>query len=207
MSHYETLGVKEDATDADLKRAYRQKATEHHPDKGGDARDFAEVAQAYETLKDPQRRQLYDATGQDRQTPIEQEVQSVLVQFFSEALQSPSDISILGFARSKVKDGARRMNAQRKEMNARRKKLEIKRIKVTSKGDVNLFHAVIDKEIQNIDATIAQLDHQKEIGELLSKAIDEYEEDWKVPKSPSYSLTDSFNLSGGSVLNINDLLR
>lgn len=80
-SHYERLGVKPDASEDDIKRAYRNKARNLHPDKGGDEAEFASVAAAYEVLKNPGRRLLYDATGEDRRIPIEAEVQNVLMGF------------------------------------------------------------------------------------------------------------------------------
>ena len=65
--HYEILGVHRDASADEIKRAYRQRARELHPDANpGDATAesrFKEAALAYEVLSDPQRRQQYDMFG------------------------------------------------------------------------------------------------------------------------------------------------
>ncbi len=66
---YSILGVSKNATAEELKRAYRQQALQWHPDKhAGEAKKAAEekfkkVNQAYEVLKDPQKRQMYDQMG------------------------------------------------------------------------------------------------------------------------------------------------
>ena len=62
--YYEVLGIKKDASADEIKKAYRKAAVEHHPDKeGGDEAKFKEVSEAYEVLKDSQKRQRYDQFG------------------------------------------------------------------------------------------------------------------------------------------------
>ncbi|MBU3702421.1 MAG: J domain-containing protein, partial [Acidimicrobiia bacterium] len=65
--HYDVLGVTREASGDDIRRAYRRRARELHPDVNpGDAEAearFKEVALAYEVLSDPQRRQHYDMYG------------------------------------------------------------------------------------------------------------------------------------------------
>ena len=67
--YYEVLGITRDATDDDLKKAYRKLAMQYHPDRNPGSKDaeekFKEAAEAYEILKDASRRQRYDAYGHD----------------------------------------------------------------------------------------------------------------------------------------------
>ena len=63
--HYNTLGVQPNASEAEIKKAYRKLAMQHHPDKGGDQAKFKEITAAYEILSDPQKRANYDRFGDD----------------------------------------------------------------------------------------------------------------------------------------------
>lgn len=66
---YDILGVAPDATDAQLKSAYRKGALKHHPDKNAHnpeaAEKFKELSEAYEILSDGQKRQIYDQAGKE----------------------------------------------------------------------------------------------------------------------------------------------
>ena len=62
---YELLGCAKDASDADIKKAFRKSAMTHHPDKGGDPEKFKEISKAYEVLSDPEKKQIYDEYGEE----------------------------------------------------------------------------------------------------------------------------------------------
>lgn len=61
--YYDLLGVSKSATAAEIKTAFRKKAHEHHPDKGGDAEKFKEFNEAYQVLGNAEKRQRYDQFG------------------------------------------------------------------------------------------------------------------------------------------------
>src|SRR3990167_2315178 len=62
--YYEVLGVGKTSSADEIKKAFRRKAVEHHPDKeGGDEAKFKEINEAYEVLKDEKKRQRYDQFG------------------------------------------------------------------------------------------------------------------------------------------------
>ena len=67
--YYRTLGISKSASDDDIKKAYRKLAMQYHPDrnKGNKASEakFKEVNEAYETLKDPQKKAAYDRYGHE----------------------------------------------------------------------------------------------------------------------------------------------
>lgn len=61
--HYKTLGVKKDASQDEIKKAFRKLAHEHHPDKGGNETKFKEASEAYSVLSDEKKRLEYDTYG------------------------------------------------------------------------------------------------------------------------------------------------
>ncbi len=65
--YYQILGVSRDASESDIKKAFRKLASKHHPDKGGDEVRFKEINEAYEVLSDPEKRKLYDQFGSNWQ--------------------------------------------------------------------------------------------------------------------------------------------
>ena len=77
MNFYDILGVNRNASDNDLKEAFKKKAMTHHPDRGGSEEQFKKVNEAYETLKDPRKKQMYDQYGstnpQQQHRPRQQE--------------------------------------------------------------------------------------------------------------------------------------
>lgn len=63
-NYYEVLGVSRDASDEDIKKAFRKLAHQHHPDKnGGDDKKFKEINEAYQVLSNKEKRAQYDRFG------------------------------------------------------------------------------------------------------------------------------------------------
>ena len=63
MDYYDLLGVSRQASEKELKNAFKKKAMQYHPDKGGDPEKFKQINEAYQNLSDPQKRQMYDQFG------------------------------------------------------------------------------------------------------------------------------------------------
>ena len=61
--YYDILGVGKSASADEIKNAFRKKAHEHHPDKGGNPEKFKELNEAYQVLGNAEKRQRYDQFG------------------------------------------------------------------------------------------------------------------------------------------------
>ncbi|MBI5798500.1 MAG: molecular chaperone DnaJ [Candidatus Yonathbacteria bacterium] len=61
--YYKTLGVEKNASQDEIKKAFRTLAHKHHPDKGGDEKKFKEASEAYQVLSDEKKRREYDTYG------------------------------------------------------------------------------------------------------------------------------------------------
>lgn len=192
-THYDNLGIKPDATDAEIKRAYRDKAQTAHPDKGGDAAEFAAIANAYDILKDPDRRLLYDMTGEDARPPMEIEVQNNLLVMFNKALSSEEDIPVVEYAQMTLEHRLEGIPGERKTHKARKKVLKAKRKTVKAKG-TNLVHRIIDAELKQIAAALATLDHQTEVCKACLAELDRYDEEWEEPE-PQIEVFQQFDPS------------
>lgn len=63
MDYYSTLGVGRNASQDEIKAAYRKMAMKHHPDRGGDEKKFKQISEAYEILSDPRKKEIFDLGG------------------------------------------------------------------------------------------------------------------------------------------------
>lgn len=185
MNHYEVLGVKPDATDEEIKRAYRKRAAETHPDKPenkGREDEFKAIAGAYEVLGDAVRRKHYDETGRDEETPVEKEARDLLIKLFREALGSTSEVEVVAFAKTGVSNAETNLGKQKTQIEARRKKLEKRRAKVeVAEGEMNLVHGIIDQELNGIEQALAEGERLKGVLKLAKEMLDKYVEQRDAP--------------------------
>jgi curved DNA-binding protein CbpA len=175
--HYQTLGVPRDASQADIRAAFRRAATEHHPDReGGDAERMAAANRAYETLGDPERRAEYDATGGDKAADrFETECRQQLVTLFDAALAG-QDENLLGAARELLSTAVRQVDVQHDANTRRAARLRKRRDRIIRKGcGENLFTGLVDSQLLAIDAQLAQLEHGRKVFARVGELLDEYE--------------------------------
>lgn len=95
MDHYDTLGVPRDASAAEIKKAYRKKAKDAHPDrKGGDNTEMVAINRAKDTLLDDEKRKRYDETGtDDPKPPLQQMAEALIASGFDQVFDSDGELA------------------------------------------------------------------------------------------------------------------
>lgn len=185
-NHYDVLGVDKGATPDKIKRAYRKRAAQAHPDKGGSDAEMAEINRAWEVLSNPQMKLLYDATGEDQQKSIDEEVKNIILSAFNDALYHDA-AECLKFARQAITKKSNEVKSGRSQAETAQKKLSTKRDKIKAKGE-NLFHLLIDQELSRIAAVIANCDRAIAICKAALLILDEYESSEKAPKTMTFEI-------------------
>jgi DnaJ-class molecular chaperone len=117
--HYQTLGIDPDATQEEIKKSYREKSQEMHPDKGGDHQEFVQVTEAYRVLSSPERRRRYDETGDSEGPDIHGKAMELALRWFTEAIRNPFE-DVLAFIQerteSAIEESEASIRAQKQEL-------------------------------------------------------------------------------------------
>lgn len=187
---YDTLGVPKDASEAQVKKAYRKKAAKAHPDAGGDADEFRKLTGAYLVLRDPARRDRYDRTGDDGLASevdrVRQGAVSMLGALVAQSLENEfaAERDLLAAIRAQLKHETGQLKAAMSAHSDRRKRVEAngkrwKRKKGAEGPD--MLAAIILGQITSIAHTIAQCEEQIEIRAAVVEMLDAYEYEFVSP--------------------------
>lgn len=177
MSHYETIGVHETATAEEIKKAYRERSKELHPDANdGDDKGFAKLAKAYEVLSNPERRKKYDDTGIDTENNEVEQVNSIIAGLtlaFLEHAPSVKTESLTDFIKKQAKE---QLNNAKSAITKSEKEIEraenAKNRVVRKELGHNLILSVFENKISEARTAIAR--HNEAIL-LFGKVLEEIE--------------------------------
>lgn len=176
---YETLGVPPDATDVEIKHAYRKAAQRCHPDKSsGDAEKFKALSTAYEILSDPDKRKQYDETGEvdDANRALEALARENLYRLLAEILGFEVDVNVRDTIEQRLDIGDKRIRAQLLTLQARVSKLTRKtKLIRRHDGGKGIAHQVLDDAIKSARAEIAECEKIVAVGAVMRRLIGEYE--------------------------------
>lgn len=183
MSYYKELGVPQNASDEEIRAAYRRKAKGAHPDKGGDAAKMTQVNRAYETLISPQRRLTYDRTGQDRPPQTDNAAQQFVMGIVMEWLQSETNSGDL------IRDCTLRLDNETRQVNGQietgtkimqRLTTRLKKLKYRGEGP-NFMRVVA---LEKIGAVSHEVERLKDKAAMFGKArevLKTYEYEAEIP--------------------------
>lgn len=156
MSHYETLGVDPKASAAEIKKAYRKKAKETHPDAGGTPAAFTAIARAYDTLGNEESRAYYDEHGEDKPTgnEIEAEIRVMLVEAFMQDDPITHICDKFSQNRSEIREKLQRGKVALKKVQ--KKLLEFEKKNENTKNTIarDFIIAELNREIAAAEASI-----------------------------------------------------
>jgi len=182
MNPYEILGVDPSATLDDIKKAYREKSKQHHPDKGGNQNKFVEVNLAYRVLSDPRKREIYDKQGiifDESPDFIAQVVRSrlmaILDSWIKYEFDRPGQATMSEFFSVNLKEAVSNLEKAKAKAKKDIAKLKSIRKRVKCKGETNLVHSLIDQRIDHINKALEQHTNEETIMKGLEEAVKDYD--------------------------------
>jgi len=156
---YSKLGVVKDSTKEAIKKGYRKMAKFHHPDKGGNAKKFAEVSLAYNILHNDEKRKQYDETGKipnDRPDNFYAKFGELLSKEFIPLILKSDDIAridIIDMFKKWVCHNLENFETKSSEIDKHIHKLNksLKRVKRKKKQKVAIIEMTIESSISMLE--------------------------------------------------------
>ncbi len=178
---YEVLDVSEDATPEQIEKAYKRAASKHHPDKniGNEveaAELFKEAKEAYECLIDPERRKIYDETG-DASLEQGNPAEDLLMHLLNEITDHmESTCEVLEKVRAVVSEMIDECTERKFQLDKRLVVLNsmAKSIRFKGKG-ANLLEGVIQEKIKKTTGERAELDAATTAGRAVYDMLKDYQ--------------------------------
>lgn len=175
---YAALELERGADAADVKRAYRKKAQEHHPDKGGDKERFQVVKSTYEVLSDPDRRKRYDETGETgQQHDPREEMLGILAQLMMTIIDKVDvdHTNVIETMRAQI-SGVQAQHSQSIENNRKRIRVRERALKrLKAKTGENILASMLRADIMATEAAIQRIEGEQEKVKAMLALLDDYE--------------------------------
>lgn len=181
MNLYEDLGVPPDATADQIKKAFREASKEHHPDKGGDAKEFHAIARAYAVLGNEEKRGRYDKGEteeaiQGAAATEDQMAAEVLVSIYLQVVESGNvrQRDVVGIIRSTLRDNIGTVDKQIATEAKVKERFEEALKRVKCKGEQNIFARATEQRIRDLEGGIAAKEKMKRIAEVAIRTLEAY---------------------------------
>lgn len=183
LNPWEVLGLPKDATDREIKKAFRDLAKEHHPDKGGDGEIFAQISRAFALIENKEARKRYE---KDKGKPVKSlnamAMEVILLKIMA-GIQKAQNINDL-----KYKPIIRKCEAafqddlikMREDHKHNRWQMSImadlaERFTYNGEEEGNFIANAIKDEIRGTKLTLKQIEHQMRIAARALTLLDKYE--------------------------------
>lgn len=172
---YNILEIQDDATDDEIKSAYRSKAKDTHPDKGGGEKDFQEVNEAYLILISPRRRKLYDTTGRSDAKPdvMLNRLAEVFVSVVLNPMYSAERMDLFEKMTATIKENLKKIQQERTTTEKHISSLE--RVRINIKGEVGFFQTVADNQIQSLKTNLSLIQEDIDTCEKMIAYVGKFE--------------------------------
>lgn len=190
---YAELGIARGASTGEVSRAYRKRAQETHPDKGGTPEQFRRTRSAYMVLADPKRREQYDHTGTIDEPQADNALSEQLVvvhQLLDAALircaqrgADPATVALIAEMKGLSSEAERKLKETRGQVQthlAMSQKL-VGRFSA-KEGEPNRMAAMVESRIAAQHATIAKLNHDIAVLQEVRMLLDGYSYRADAPK-------------------------
>jgi curved DNA-binding protein CbpA len=176
---YILLGLERSANDATIKQAYRKAAKNAHPDSGGDADQFAKLQTAYDLLKDPVRRKVYDDTGFDPQLADAKDLKGLimletLVNEFILDEREPGSFDPVAAMRRKLTDDILKSRFHILELERHRTRVRKHVDRLGRKPETDVLGSMLRARSQSIADAIRNAENQIEIIEQAYAMLEGY---------------------------------
>lgn len=143
MTLYDTLGINKDATEKEIKEAFKSKAKENHPDKkGGDTDKMVAINKAYSVLGDKERKEKYDTTGSTENTSFENKFIQYVNEVFMRIVNETEDVKtsdVIKIFKINTKAIIKANKEKQKDLKHREEKLNIVIKKLKVKNDQTIL--------------------------------------------------------------------
>lgn len=181
---YEVLGIANTASIDDIKVAYRNRARQIHPDKGGSAKDFNLLNFAFKILSNSKSRMMYDATGEAIvDPPFEKAVEAALMGLFEESMQHAKTTNPLNYVKNYIDEQENALQQNILDIGKIRVGLSAQRGRVIVVGDniKNVFHLLIDSKMRNLDGQLEMVNYRLDMIVGIREALVVYEAEEPIP--------------------------
>ena len=203
MSPYETLGVPSDASQDEIKRAYRRKVSANHPDRGALAgsESMAEINRAYEVLSDPERRKRFDAGENLDEKSLEVEARDMLLGALAQSIDGVLVLDPIAAVQGVL--NALQTGLQQHASTARStiKRLELLNGRIKVKMGENLAQSMIQQRLSDARKQLQTIERGQKVRALAAVMLLNYSFDAPVTHAQTNPYPSNMSSSGGNAFN------